>query len=166
MFTSYGQHIKAFADEKADEDSQSLEDLAGALEDFSTGLVGSADPSAAQAPVFVYVDDIPLTSEGARTFEHDSTRTASAQWHCKHVKIAQLILLTTSSIQCLMGLVLSMFMVFIGYLPLASSILGIMASTEFFLGEASSLEKTLKSVRLLHVSQSDQYTTLAVLVCT
>ena len=60
-----------------------------------------------------------------------------------------------------MGLILCM--AYIGVLPLVSSVLGIMASTEYFLGEASSLEKTLNAVRLLHdvhVHQNDSGTSV------
>lgn len=135
------------ADDEPDEGS--LGDLAAALEeDFSTGLVGSGKGKPGGAPVYVYVDDTPLPSEGARTFEHvsGSTRAASAQWHCQHVRIAQVILLTTSSVQCLLGLVLSA--AFIGILPLVSSILGIISATQYFVAEASSLEQVLNSVRV------------------
>jgi hypothetical protein len=111
---------------------------------FGTGLVGTAKPG--NAPVYIDVDDNPLAIEGARSFEHDSTTAASAQWHCKHVEVAQLILLTTSSIQFFLGLILSFAV--IGILPLVSSILGLVSSIQYFLGEVSTLEKTLSWVRL------------------
>ena len=113
--------------------------------------MGSGNPNSA-APVYLYVDDIPLPSEGARRFDNDFTKAASAQWHCQDVKVAQVILLATSSVQLLLGALLCI--VGIGILPLVSSVLGLVSAVRYFVGDASDLEKDLKLVRL-HRHQFD-----------
>jgi hypothetical protein len=111
--------------------------------EFGTGLVGT---NPGKSPVHIHVDDNLLATEGARTFEQDSTVAAWTEWHCKHVKTAQIFLFLMSSIQLFLGLTTSYAA--IGILPLVSSILGFVSSVQYFMGDVSSLKTTLNWVRL------------------
>jgi hypothetical protein len=111
--------------------------------DSGTGLMSKANPG--KAPVNIHVDNSILATEGARKFVQNST-IAWAEWRCKHVKVAQLFLVTVSSFQFFLGLMASYSM--IGILPLVSSILGLVTSIRYFRGDISSLEETLNRVRL------------------
>jgi hypothetical protein len=111
--------------------------------DSGTGLVGTANPG--KAPVYTRVDNNILATEGARTFVQNST-IAWAEWRCKHVKVAQVFLITMSSIQFYLGLISSYAV--IGICPLVSGILGLVTSIQYFRGDVSSLGKTLNRVRL------------------
>jgi hypothetical protein len=110
--------------------------------DFDRGLMGTAKSS--QAPLYIHVNGTPLATEGARTFEQDSTSAASAQWRSKHVECAQSILLQVSGIQCFLGLITSYAV--LGIIPLVSSTLGLVTSIQYISGDISSLEKALNRV--------------------
>jgi hypothetical protein len=108
-------------------------------------MVGTAKPG--KAPVHSHSDEHPSVIEGAETFQQEATMTAWAQWHCKLVTVAQLMLITMSCIQLYLGL--KAFYGGIGMLPVVSSILGLFCSKQYFKGDVSSLLKTLNCVRLL-----------------
>jgi hypothetical protein len=99
-----------------------------------------------EAPVHVHVDDDRSEPEGNELFQHDSRTAAWAQWRCKHVTAAQVVLITISSIQFYLGLISSDGM--IGILPLVSSILGLVSFKQYFTGNVSTLQRTLNWVRL------------------
>jgi hypothetical protein len=107
-------------------------------------MVGTAKPG--KAPVHLHVDEDPSVIEGAETFEQDAKITAWAQWHCKLVTVAQLMLITMSCIQLYLGL--NALYGGIGMLPVISSIFGLFCSKQYFEGDVSSLLKTLNCVRL------------------
>jgi hypothetical protein len=132
------------ADDERDHDTSPTWDAAKtSAADSGARLVDTA--TAGNALVYIDVDSDPLTTEGARQFEQDSTVAASALWHCERVKVVQLVLLSTSSIQLILGLIFASTL--IGIPPLISSILGIVTSIHYFVGDVRSLEKALTRVR-------------------
>jgi hypothetical protein len=133
------------SDDGHDCDTSTTLDGAQMLEtDSGIGLVATANPG--KAPVYIHVDNSVLAAEGARTFEQDSTVVAWAQWRCTHVEVAQIFLITTSSIQFYLGMITSYAVT--GIFPLVSSIFGLVTAIQYFRGDVSSLEKTLNRVRL------------------
>jgi hypothetical protein len=132
------------ADDERDHDTSPTVDAAKtSAAESGAGLVDTA--TAGKALVYIDVDSDPLTTEGARQFEQDSTVAASALWHCERVKVVQLVLLSTSSIQLILGLANSVDL--FGIPGLISSILGIVISIHYFVGDVRSLEKALTRVR-------------------
>jgi hypothetical protein len=100
---------------------------------FGTGSVGAA--KSGKAAGYVYVDNNVLATEGARTFEHDSTVAAWSERRCQDVKEAQVLLITMSSIQFFLGLITSYAMA--GIFPLVSIIFGLVSSIQYFRGTSA-----------------------------
>jgi hypothetical protein len=145
FFYHFESHLKACADDDRDCDTSTPLDEAHLLEmKFGTVVVGTAKGD--NAPVHIHVDDDTSAFQRARTLEHVSTTAAEAQWQCEHATVAQVILLTLSSIQLYLGLIASYGVISI--LAVVASILGLASSIQYFTGDVRSLEETLNWVQL------------------
>jgi hypothetical protein len=144
--------LREHADDECGCDTDTKLDGVQMLESsFDTCVVGTAKSD--NAPVHIHVDDDTAAIQRTRTLEHVSTTAAWAQWHCKHVKVAQVILVASSSIQLYLTLIASFSVIgnfppVVGILPLVSGILGLVSSIAYFTGDVSSLKRTLNWVRL------------------
>jgi hypothetical protein len=137
--------LRGCADDDRDCDTSTPLNEAHLLEmKFGTGVEGIA--KAGNALVHIHVDDDTSAIQRARTLEHDSTTAVEAQWQCEHATVAQVILLTLSSIQLYLGLIASYGVISI--LALVASILGLASSIQYFTEDIRSLEETLNWVRL------------------
>lgn len=113
--------------------------------------MGSGDSNSVD-PVHVYVDYMPLPSEGARKFSNDASDGALGPWHSRHVKIAHVALLATSAYQFLIGayICLGIGSSFPAVSSALSGTLGLVQAVRYLVVDSSNPANELKLVRLQH----------------